>query len=112
MSLGGHNRPAPPKTMNLIQKLKLLLMFRRAHGDIEKAGGMEGKLTSRKWWLTVAIACVGVIANALGVTPEHWQPIADWLTKILFGYLASQGAVDVAKAVTNGIAAKKNGGTT
>jgi len=98
--------------MNLIQKLKLLLMFRRAHGDIEKAGGMEGKLTSRKWWLTVGIACVGVIANALGVTPEHWQPIADWLTKILFGYLASQGAVDVAKAVTNGIAAKKNGGTT
>ena len=93
----------------MFKRIKLLLAARRVRGDIEKAGGMEGKLTSRKWWLTVGIACIGVIANALGVTPEHWQPIADWLTKILFGYLASQGTVDAAKAIAAGMAAKNGG---
>lgn len=89
----------------MFRKLKLLLAARKVAGDVKRSGGVE-KLKSRKFWITVAVGCVGVVANALGVTPEHWQPIADWLQNLLFGYLASQGVVDVAKVVAEAKAAK------
>jgi len=70
----------------------------------------DGKLKSRKFWLTVAVGVIGVVANALGMPPEKWQPLADWLTTVLGVGVGGLAVVDAVKAVATAIVTKKNGG--
>ncbi len=69
----------------------------------------ESKLKSRKFWLTVVVGVLGVLANALGMPPEKWEPLTDWLTTVLITGVGGLAVVDASKEIGAAIA-KRNGG--
>lgn len=61
------------------------------------------KLKSRKLWIAAGVAAVSVILNGLGFS----QQLIDQLVNLALGYLAAQGAVDVATALKPQAASRK-----
>ena len=61
------------------------------------------KLKSRKLWIAAGVAAASVILNGLGFS----QQLIDQLVNLALGYLAAQGAVDVANALKPQAASRK-----
>ncbi len=66
---------------------------------------MGSKLKSRKLWLVAGLALLGSVMTQLGMDPEQWGTMSEWLLKMTAVYVGGNAV----EHVTEAIKAKKAG---
>lgn len=63
-----------------------------------REGTME-KLKSRKFWMVAGLSLLGSVAMQLGMDPDQWATISEWLLKMTAVYVGGNVVEHVAQAI-------------
>lgn len=80
--------------MKLRDKLKLALLAKRIADALPDIELMKEKLTSRKFWATIAAVTLTAFGDQLGASPEATKMIVS----VIAAYIGGQAIVDAAAA--------------